>query len=453
MPELSDITTGKMESLASEAAVLGSMIIDPACIPHVLAIITRTNMFFRPEHHIIFDAIVTLHLRNAPVEAVLLRNQLESTNQLDEVGGVEYIARILDSVVSSANCEYYANIVRERALYRKMVTAIEQIKGVTREPGTVNEQIEMLHQLALGIQQEREDEAHTFEGEIGHAVLELIDDKTRIPTDFVAIDRIIRGIKPGHMIVVAGRPSMGKTSLAMDITRNLAVKGKRSLVFSLEMPKGELMQRAACSIAEVNTALWPIKADPPIEDARKLIKAATELEPYPITIYDTVFGIQKIRSLIDIQKRTAGVDLVVIDYLQLMTSHPPLPKEYERISLISGMIKRTAVEVDVPIMLLSQLSREVEKRSNKRPMLSDLRGSGNIEQDADMVLFLYRADVYQRRKNPDTPVDELKDAGMAEVIVAKNRGGRTGTAKLVFREEFTKFRDLPGVYPDFQEME
>jgi len=441
----------KFESVQSEAAVLGAMLLDPECIPYILAIITRTDMFFREEHQQLFDAIIDLHIKSITIDAVALRDRLTAKNiALDELGGAAaYIGRILDSVPSSANHIYYAKAVRDRSSFRDMFKVIEQIKGIPQEPGTVGEQIAELHRLALSVQPEREDETHTFEDKMGQAIMNLIEDAGRISTGFVSVDKIIRGYLPGQLIVVAGRPNMGKTSFAMNSAMTLAKSGKRTLFFSLEMTRDELMQRAACSVAEVDTAQWPLYGKPPQVEINALFEAAALISDYPITLYDTVNTVQKMRALTDVHRRTEGVDLLIIDNLQIVATEPHLPKEYDRLSEISRILKRMAVELTVPVMLLSHLSREIDKRPNHRPTPSDLRGSGTIEQDANVVMFILREDVYERRKNPDTPVKELPNAGAAQIIIAKNRGGRTGTANLVFREEYCLFRDL--AQPEFQE--
>lgn len=441
----------KFESVQSEAAVLGSMIMDPECIPHVLAIITRTDMFFRKEHQQIFDAVVDLHLKSITIDAVALRDRLTAKNiTLDQLdGAAAYIGRILDSVPTTANHAYYSKAVRDRAAYRDMFRVIEDIKRIPEDPGTVTEQITELHRLALSVQPEREDETHTFEDKMGQAIMNLIEDAGRISTGFTSIDKIIRGYLPGQLIVVAGRPNMGKTSLAMNSAMTLAKSGKHILFFSLEMTKDELMQRAACSVAEVDTSQWPLHGKPPQVEINALFEAANLIAGYPITLYDTVNTVQKMRALTDVHRRTEGVDLLIIDNLQIVATEPHLPKEYDRLSEISRILKRMAVELAVPVMLLSHLSREIDKRPSHRPTPSDLRGSGTIEQDANLVMFILREDVYDRRKNPDTPVSELPNAGAAQIIIAKNRGGRTGTANLVFREEYTLFRDL--AQPEFEE--
>jgi len=440
----------KFESLQSEAAVLGSMIMEPECIPHVLGIITRTDMFFRVEHQQIFDAIVDLHIRSVPIDAVALRDRMTAKNiTLDNLDGVAaYLAKILDSIPSTANHEYYAKAVRDRASYRAMFRAVEHIQQIPHDPGTVNEQIAELHRLALSVQPEREDKAHTFEDGIGEAVVELAENRNLISTGFAALNRIIRGFLPGKLMVLAGRPGAGKSSIAMDIALALGKAEKSVLFFSLEMTAQELMQRAACSTGSVNTTNWPTNGAAPQAEFSALMQAAQLIENYPITVYESVETAEKMYALADIRKKSVGLELVIIDNVQIMTTEPYIEKEYSRLVDISRKLKRMAVSLSVPILLISHLSRKVDERRSHRPTLSDLRGSGTLEQDADLVFMLYREDMYRRLNKADIDDEELD--GEADLIVAKNRGGKTGVAKLCFRREYTTFRDLAHVQPEFE---
>jgi replicative DNA helicase len=340
--------------------------------------------------------------------------------------------------------------VREKTLYRRLLATVQEIQRIPYEPGTVNEQIEAMHKLVLDIQVERDDQAFGFEDNVGEAVVELAENRHLISTGFVAVDRVIRGFQPGKLVVLAGRPGSGKSSIAMDMALALAKAKKEVLFFSLEMTAQELMQRAACSTARVNTTNWPTKGRPPQDEFDTLLEAAEIIQGYPITIYETVETPQKMYAIAEIKSKATGLDLIIIDNVQIMTTDPYIEKEYTRLLEISRSLKRMAIKLHKPVLLISHLSRKVDERRNHRPLLSDLRGSGTLENDADIVMGLYREDMYRRLKDPDISDDELD--GAAELIIAKNRGGRTGVAKLVFRREFTTFADLAHEQPQFEEM-
>jgi len=432
----------RLWSKEAEAAVLGSMMIDQKCIPEVLAIIIRTDMFFDMAHRYIFDAIVLLHIKQKPTEAVLLRTELKRTKKLDEVGGVEYIAAILDSVPSSANALYYAKIVRDRYNYRTMLKIVHEIADIPNEPGDVNEQIAKIQQLALSMEQEKEAKAHSFKDEIAESVMALADQRHHITSGFRALDKIIGGFYNFEFVIIAGRPGHGKSVLIGDVAVHLAKEGKRVIIFSMEMSAEAIMQRAVCAAASVDGNKW--NNAPPQEEFDKAIKTAGELSELNITIYENVETARKMYAIVSAAQRTGPVDMIAVDNVQLMRTDPDIPKEYERLTSISRNLKKITQVLKVPVLCVSHLNREVEKRTNHRPKLSDLRGSGSIEQDADVVLLLHREDQYRKQSDPD--IDPNEFSGTAEVIVAKNRRGRTGIAKLVFLEEYTTFANLAPEY-------
>jgi len=445
MPELRD--PKQLCSLSSEAAVLGSMLIDNACIPSVLAIITKTEMFYSVPTRGIFDAIVRLHLKSLPIiDAVLLRNELVKRKKLDEVGGVEFIAKILDSVPSSANAEYYAKEVREKYKYRLMLAVVEQIHEVPDEPLDVNEQIARIQELALSMEQEKEVKAFTFE-EATESVVALADKRHSITSGFRDLDRIIVGFFNNDLIVVAGRPGMGKSCLCCDIALYLAKHEKWIIIFTLEMSAESIIQRSVCAMASVDGFSW--KGEINQFEFDEAIKTADEISNYPITIYETVETARQMYAIVSAAQRSGPVAAVVVDNIQLMRTDPYIPKEYERLTSISRNLKKITQVLKVPVLAISHLNREVDKRDKHRPRLSDLRGSGSIEQDADIVLLLHREDQYRKQSDPN--IDPNDFDGIAELIVAKNRHGRTGIAKLLFREEFTHFVNMSPEYLGEQE--
>jgi len=432
----------RLWSKSSEAAVLGSMLIDNNCIPEVLAIITRTEMMYSEPTRNIFDAIVALHLKNLPrIDAVLLRDQLVKRKQLEESGGVEFIRDILDSVPSSANVLYYAKIVRERYNYRNMIKTVQEISEVPDEPGDVNEQIAKIQQLALDMEQEKDVKAYTFEANATESVISMANKRYTIITGFRDIDKIIHGFLTNEFILIAGRPGMGKSTIARDIVNYNARQGKRALMFSLEMSAESIMQASICAAASIDGNSW--KNDPPQDEFDKAIKTADEISKYDITIYETVETAKKMYAIASAAQRQGPVDLICIDNIQLIETHRYM-KTVERMTTISRQLKKITQALKIPVLCISHLNREVEKRQNHRPKLSDLRDSGSLEQDADMVLLLYREDQYRKQSDPD--IDPSEFSGTAEVIVAKNRRGRTGIAKLVFLEEYTTFADLAPTY-------
>jgi replicative DNA helicase len=433
-------------SIEAEAAVIGSMIIDDQCIPEVLGIITRTDMFFDDRHKIIFDAIISLFIKNKPIEAVMLRTELKRIKKLDDVGGPEFISKILDNVPSSANALYYAKIVREKFNYRNMLQVIQQIKEVPDGIGDSSELIERIQTLALNMQVEKDVEVHTFKNEAAESVVTLAEQKHLIKTGFKDLDRIISGFYNFEYVIIAGRPGMGKTTLGCDIALRMAKAGKRVIIFSMEMSAESLIQRAICSVAGINADSW--KGNPPQHEFDNALKTAEELSDYGIFIYENIENARKMYAILSAAQRVKSVDMVLVDNIQLMQTNPPIQKEYERLTIISRQLKKITQALHIPVVCVSHLNREVDKRDEHRPRMSDLKGSGSMEQDADIILFLHREDQYRKQKKAD--IDPSEFDGIAEVIVAKNRRGRCGIAKLVFRDEFTTFNDIAPEYTTSQ---
>ena len=434
----------KIWSIEAEAAVLGSMIVDPACIPEVLAVIRESAMFYLPEHQAIFDALVNLHIHEAQIDAVMLRDELKGANQLKRIGGPEYIGKILENIPSSANAVYYAKIVRDRHQYRAMVRIVEQIRRVPDETGTVNEQIEEMQRLALSIQPHREDQALSFRDNVCEAVVSLDGrNKDCLATGFFRLDAVLHGFYPQELIIIAGRPSMGKSVLGLDIAIHAAGEGHKIVLFSLEMGAHALMQRAVFSQAKVDSDKWTQRRvdQKEIDEVMRQTDALSKLD---ISVYETVEEADKMYAICSVLAKTKKPGLIIVDHINLMTTTPPIPKEYERLTTISRQLQRMAMHLNTPVIAVCQLNREVEKRTSHMPKLSDLRGSGSIEQDATLILLLHREDQYRKLENPNIEPDKLD--GLAQVIVAKNKRGRTGIATLLFREDFTTFCNLA---PDY----
>ena len=429
----------RLWSIEAEAGVLGAMIIERGCIGSILGLI-QDDDFYAPENQILFTALSELFMAGAPTDAVALRTQLKKMNQLDNIGGVEYIARILDSVPSAASAEYYAGVVRDRGQYRDLQRGVERMEAVLDEPLSVPEQVQQIQDIALSIEADKA-EAEYFEM-AEHATRIVGDMGSRtdaIPTGFRNIDRIIGGVCPGELVILAARPSVGKSALALDFALNMGKAAKSIVFFSLEMGHRALIERAGCSLARVNGAA--LKSGKPSQgDLEKVCEAAFELKKLNVVFHEGGTTPEKQRAFIEARKKTHGVDIVFVDYLQLMNAGRRNENRVQEISEISRKLKLCATQEHVPIIALSQLNRQVEARQTHHPRLSDLRDSGSIEQDADVVLLLHREDYYRRIERPDADGGDMD--GRAEAIIAKNRRGPTGIADLVFLEEYASFGDL-----------
>ena len=427
-------------SIEAEYAVLGSMAIDSACIPEVAAVITATEMFYSEPTRLLFDAILALHVQDQPIDAVMIRTQLKRKRKFEDAGGIDTITHLMDSVPSAASAVYYAKIVREKYRFRLMLQVVQEIGDIPDEPGDCNEQITRIQSLALGLEIEREREAHTFKADVLESVVSLGDKRHCLPIGFTDVDKIIHGLYQHEFAVIAGRPGHGKSCFCGDVAVNVASQGKRVIFFSLEMSAESIMQRTVCATASVNAHNW--EGTPPQEEFDSAFEAGQALSRLDITVYETVETAKQMHAIVSAAQRLSSVDLVCIDNIQLMQTEQPTHKEYERLTSISRQLKKISQTLHTPILCISHLNREVEKRNNHRPKLSDLRGSGGMEQDADLVLFLHREDQYRVLEDPDN----AKRDGIAELVVAKNRRGKTGIAKLLFREQFTTFVNMVPEY-------
>jgi replicative DNA helicase len=428
----------KLWSLSAEGGVIGSAILDKNVMSKALAILPDEKAFFEPKHQQIFAALLALYAEGKPTDAICLRDELERRGQLEGIGGVPYIVKILDSVPSSANAEYYARIVREKAEYRQLVGVVEDIQKTLDEPLAVAEQTEQIQRLAIGLSSARKkaDSFSLSEDATDVAVKAWDRDIDIIRTGFRNIDRIIAGIGPGELIIVAARPSMGKSALVLGMALNMARDGRSVVFITLEMTGRALIERAISMTGGVN--LQTIKMEnPPKEKLDDFYGAALLLKKYDLTFREGITTAEKIVAAVEAQNRIRSVDCVVVDYLQLMSGGRNKSR-YEEITNISGSLKRAALRLHVPLIAVSQLNREVEGREHHRPRMSDLRDSGALEQDADVVMLLHREDYYRRYENKNHSDFD----GLAELVVAKNRRGPCGVANLTFLNEYVSFGDL-----------
>ena len=445
------------QNLEAEQSTLGSMMIDRGALEKGVEILKPVD-FYREAHGSIFDCLTSLAERNEPVDIVTVQEELRNRKKLDLVGGTEYLLALIDSVPSSANIEYYAKIVEEKAILRRLIDSCSQIISWSHKGEDDAESIiDKAERQIFQISQKRMGEYFSHIRVLAHQAFEKIElqynhniDIYGLRTGFRELDRVTAGLQPSDFIIVAARPSMGKTAFVLDIARHVAIREKKPVaVFSLEMSKEQLTLRLVCSESKVDShrlrtgriqeSEWPLLAD-----------GVGRLYTAPIFIDDnTATSPLQMRAKCRRLKAEHGLGLVVIDYLQLMQGSKRTENRVQEIGEIARSLKGLARELGVPVIALSQLSRAVEQRENKRPMLSDLRESGSIEAEADVVAFIYREAYYKQKAiimNQDgQPVDinaVTEDDNTAEIIIGKQRNGPTGTIRLAFVPKFACFENL-----------
>ena len=430
----------------AEQAVLGGILMRPQLMHVIVDLIADTD-FYLPAHATIFRAFLDLYRKSAPIDLISTAEQLKSNNALEEAGGAVYLADLAQAVVSGANAEYYATIVRDKSLQRGLINACSSIISncydASREVGSLLDESE---QAVFAISQRTTGRDFTGARELVDSVFEnlskLADSRdviTGVTTGYTRLDKLTAGLQPSDLIIVAARPSMCKTAVSLCMGLNAAIRqGVPVAVFSLEMSKEQLMQRMLAVWGKVDMSKLRRPALLTDADWSNLYAAADVISRAPIYIDDTpALTTLELRARARRLKAEKGLGLVIVDYLQLMrTSRRTDSRELE-ISDISRSLKGLAKEMNVPVVALSQLNRKVEERGDKRPMLSDLRESGAIEQDADVIMFVYRDDVYKFTKPADRPVQ-----GIAEIIIGKQRNGPVGVAELLYMSPYTAFEDL-----------
>ena len=427
-------------SIEAEMCTLASMMLDKQLAESVVSMLDGES-FYLTDHKIIFDTIRSLIVESRPVDAVILRDELKRTNQLDAIGGAAYIAQILSSVPSAAHGLEYAGRVREKSLLRLMIGLSDNI---TRRAYAGAEDADTLLDAAAGemfkLAERRITNPMQHLGDVAAQVYEMLEDKGRkgVETGFWDLDDMLNGLQPGEMIVVAARPSMGKTAFSMNVMQQIAAQNVPVGVFSLEMSSQQLAQRMLCSVAMVD-AQRVRKGQLTNDEYQRLAKVVVQMRKMPIFVDDspqlTPLDLRtKARRL----KHEHDVRALMIDYMQLMDNPGPESRQ-QQISEISRGIKAVARELGVPVIALSQLNRASENRDGHKPRMSDLRESGSIEQDADVVALLHREDYYHKADANYIPTN------LAEVIIAKQRNGPTGTVELVFDGNTATFKNkAPG---------
>jgi len=431
------------QNIEAEQSALGGILIENEAINRVLEILDADD-FYRDGHRKIFHALINLSERDEPADLITLTNELRKTDQLDSIGGASYLASLIDSVPTAANIEYYAKIIKEKAILRKLIqTSTEIITQSYEDRGDVEGFLDEAERAIFEISEKRVKPSFFCIRDVvkeSFKTIERLFKKkeliTGVPSGFKELDRMTAGFQPSDLIIIAGRPSMGKTAFCLNVAQYAAIENKIPVaIFSLEMSKEQLVIRMLCSEAHVegtrlrtgflNESDWP-----------KLTIAAGNLSEAPIYIDDTAaLSVLELRAKARRLKAEHGLGMLIIDYLQLMKGRTRVESRQQEISEISRSLKALSKELAIPVIAVSQLSRKTEERTGNKPQLSDLRESGAIEQDADLILFIYRDEVYNRAE--DNP-----NRGKAEVIIGKQRNGPIGKIDLAFLDKFTTFKDL-----------
>ena len=429
-------------SVEAEVSVLGAMLQDSAAVLRATEHL-RPEDFYQPEHKEIFSVMMDLYLQRRPIDLVTLHTELARRGSLEGVGGNAYLMKILNSVPTSANVKAYIDIVQEKSTMRKLIQACQKISGECFTQQTPLENILSSAEKAIFdiVMNQTDGETLVPLREVLVKTYDQIDELSRlhgaiggVPTGFIDLDNLLTGLHPGELIVVGARPSMGKTSFAMNIASHASLKrGKSVAVFTLEMPREQIAMRMLCSDAQVDMQRVR-KGTLTDKDWSSLANSVQSMADAPMYIDDTA-GItpSQLRSRCRRLKMDKGLDLVVVDYLGLMKADGRVESRQLEVSEISRQLKAIALDMKIPIIACAQLSRANKDRVDKRPVLSDLRDSGSIEQDADVVMFLHREEYY----NKDT-----EDKNIGEVIISKQRSGPLGTVKLAWLSEYTTFANL-----------
>jgi len=438
-----EVTLDKVppQNLDAEMAVLGSMLLDEEAIATAVEILDR-NFFYKDSHQKIFQSISDLYAANKAVDLITLTDALKREGSLDSIGGVSYLTSLANSVPTSANISHYVQIVKEKSILRTLINNATKIVSLCYESdGNISEVVDNAERFIFEVSERRIQGSYLHLKEIVKDSIETIDvlyrkkaHVTGIPTGFIDFDIKTAGLQNSDLIVVAGRPSMGKSALALGMIEHAGIVEKiPTAIFSLEMSKEQLVQRMLCSHAKVDAQKvrtgylaasdWP-----------RLTAAAGKLSEAPIFIDDSpAISVMELRAKARRLKAQQDIKLIVLDYMQLMRGTMGVESRQQEISEISRSLKALARELHVPIVAISQLSRAVESRTDHRPQLSDLRESGAIEQDADVVVLLLREEYYTQTS---------ENQGIAEVIIAKQRNGPVGTFKLAFIKEYTRFENI-----------
>jgi replicative DNA helicase len=430
------------QDLDAESAVLGAILISPEA-SDIVAQIIKAEAFYKKANALIYQAMMELRSTNQPFDVVILKSELQSRGLLEEVGGAGYLSELVDAVPNAANAEYYAKSVRDKAMLRQLISTTAEIQSdAYGSQRSTEELLDNAEQKVFEVTQRRELTGAAEISEVVHEVFEHLktlregNDKRGVDSGFAYLDEMTHGFHPGELTILAARPSMGKTSLALSVIRNACVyEGNAAVLFSLEMPRWQVAANLLCNIGRIDSKVLRggfLRK----EEQNKLLDAAELLSNARVFIDDSpTLSTMELRAKARRLKAQHDIGLVLIDYLQLMTgSGSSRDGRQQEVSEISRMLKSLARELEIPVVALAQLSRKVEERPDHKPRMSDLRESGSIEQDADVILLLYRGEYYK-------PEDEsLK--GLGQIICAKNRNGPTGEVNVSFERTYTRFDNL-----------
>ena len=459
-----DVSIQKLppQNIEAEQAVLAAILLDNQAINKVVETL-RVEDFYKESHRRIFSAMLEMNEKNEAVDLITLTDFLRGKNQLESVGGASYLTELLNNVSTAANVRLHAKIVHEKALLRYLISiATEIVTQGYENQGKVEDLLDQAERSIFAISDKSMRTTFIPMKDLvkeGFEIIERLSEKkmTGLPTGFPDLDELTSGLQASDLIIVAGRPSMGKTAFALGMAQNVAIQRHGTVgIFSLEMSKEQLVLRMLCSEARVDA--HKIRSGylgrPGNDNWQQLIRAAGKLSEAPIFIDDSAsISILEMRAKARRLKSERQLGLIIVDYLQLMRGRGDANNREQEISDISRSLKGLAKELHVPVIALSQLSRAVESREKRRPMLADLRESGAIEQDADVVLFIYREEVYDPCKCPRDGECICGKKGLAEIIIGKQRNGPIGLVKLAFIDRYTRFESLAKDHPSRLRME
>ena len=449
MENFEQVTQAPPQNLDAERSVLGGLLLDPIKYASVAPILNESD-FYKVSHQLIYSAIERIYDREGSVDTLMLIDQLDALDQLETVGGQEAIINLAAYVPTTANIEQYAKIVQTKSLLRQLINTSKRISKIAYEESEDIESIidqseRWILSIGEGSQDDRPRDMHKMVVEAFEKIVKLSEEKKDIvglPSGYIELDKLTAGFQPDQLIILAARPSVGKTAFALNIAQNVATRFSIPVViFSLEMNALDMVYRMICAEGNINAS--NLRTGQLTDDEWSSLTVATDtLKDAPIFIDDSAgIKVSEIRAKCRrLKQENPNLGLIVIDYLQLIDGNGRENRQQE-VSEISRQLKKLAKELGVPVLALSQLSRGLEQRQNKRPILSDIRESGSIEQDADIVAFLYRDDYHQKDEEEPDKQDDLPD-NVVEVIIAKNRAGARDTVKLLFKKEYNKFSSL-----------
>jgi len=429
------------QSLEAEESILSSILSDKSALLEILEIL-RPEHFYKEAHKKIFKSIIEMFEKNEPTDLVTITNSLREKNTLESVGGAAYLSRLIDSIPMAPNVVHYAKIVRQKSVLRNLISKANAIMALCFESqGELDNVLDFAEKSIYEISQDKINPSFYTIKDVIHESFDILDKRSKnkailsgVPTGFKELDKITSGFQNSDLIILAARPGMGKTAFSLNIARNACFNNIPVAFFSLEMSKEQLALRLLCSESRLNSEKTRSGFLEP-EDWEGLTKAASNLTDLPLFIDDTPgVSSMEVRAKSRRLKKDHNLGLVIVDYLQLMRTSESAERRDLAIAQISSSLKSLAKELNIPVIALSQLNRKLEERGDKRPILSDLRESGSLEQDSDIVIFIYRDEIYNKDENNP-------NKGLADILIRKHRNGPTGKVTLKFQDSYTKFEN------------